>query len=85
MGVVAEVGGAAVKPFTVSYAGITMECIVFQRRLPFHHAMVLAGTVNGECRMESNVSALCRLRPEKFEQRLKESALARLKDISEGR
>lgn len=69
--------------FSVEYAGKTMECVVFNRHLPFHHALVLTGTVDGQCRMESNVSALARLKPETFQRRVREAALARLADISE--
>ena len=62
-----------------------MECEVFNRRLPFHHALVLTGTVDGQCRMESNIYTLARLKPETFQRRVRESALARLVDIAEGR
>ncbi len=58
-----------------------MDCVVFRRTLPFHHALVLTGTVNGVCRMESNITALARLKPATFQRRVKAAALARLADI----
>jgi len=44
--------------------------------------MVLTGTVNGVCRMESNITSLMRLKPETFQRRIREAAIARLADIA---
>lgn len=69
--------------FSVGYENLTMDCQVY-RKSP-HNKLVLTGTVNGVCRMESNVEALRHLKPETFAVRVRESAICRLRDIAAGK